>query len=259
MFSTPLGYKLISSDLTGALKRTASQPNVQRESDYYLANITKVKSIDDFLKDDRLFKYAMKAFGLQEMDYAKAFMRKVLAEGVDKSDSFANSLTDPRYREFAEAFNFARYGGGATVFERTQKGTVDRYVRQTLELDAGASNEGVRLALYFQRKASTVTTPLHLMADRALLKVTQVALGIPESTGAMDIDKQAAMITSKLDVEDLKTPGKLDKFLERFTALWEIENPTTPPASAILQLVDGSSSGIGLDLLQQIQSVRKGR
>jgi hypothetical protein len=64
------------------------------------------------------------------------------------------------------------------------------------------------------------------MADRALLKVTQVALGLPEATGTMDIDRQAELITKKLDIEDLKEPGKLDKFLERFTALWEIENPT---------------------------------
>lgn len=259
MFSTPIGYKLIASDLTAALKRTASQPSVQRESEYYLANITKIKSIDDFLKDDRIFKYAMKAFGLQEMDYAKAFMRKVLTEGIDDPQSFANSLTDPRYREFAETFNFARHGGTATIFDRAQQGTVDRYVRQTLEVDAGASNEGVRLALYFQRKAASVATPFHLMADRALLKVTQIALGIPEATGTMDIDKQAAMISNKLDVEDLKEPEKLDKFLERFTALWEIENPTAAPTSGIAELVTGSSSGIGMDLLQQIQRVRNGR
>lgn len=259
MFSTAVGYKLIASDLTAALKRTASQPSVERESEYYLANITKIKSVDDFMADDRIFKYTMKAFGLEDMDYAKAFMRKVLTEGIDDPKSFANSLTDTRYREFAETFNFARYSTTTTVFDRAQQGTVDRYVRQTLELDAGQSNEGVRLALYFQRKAEGVETPFHLMADRALLKVTQVALGIPEATGTMDIDRQAEMISNKLDIEDLKEPEKLDKFLERFAALWEIENPTSAPSSGLLQLVNGSNSGIGMDLLQQIQNVRNGR
>jgi hypothetical protein len=259
MFSTAVGYKLIASDLTAALKRTASQPSVERESEYYLANITKIKSVDDFMADDRIFKYTMKAFGLEDMDYAKAFMRKVLTEGIDDPKSFANSLTDTRYREFAETFNFKRYSTTTTVFDRAQQGTVDRYVRQTLELDAGQSNEGVRLALYFQRKAEGVETPFHLMADRALLKVTQVALGIPEATGTMDIDRQAEMISNKLDIEDLKEPEKLDKFLERFAALWEIENPTSAPSSGLLQLVNGSNNGIGMDLLQQIQNVRNGR
>jgi hypothetical protein len=43
----------------------------------------------------------VEAFGLGDMAYAKAFMRKVLAGGVKDSDSFANKLTDPRYRELA--------------------------------------------------------------------------------------------------------------------------------------------------------------
>ncbi len=257
MFSTPIGYKLIASDLTASLKRTSEQPSVQRESEYYLANIKTIKSVDEFIKNDRVFKYAMKAFGLEDMNYAKAFMRKVLNEGIDDPQSFANKLTDTRYKEFAETFNFARYTTGTTIFERTRQGTVDRYVRQTLEIDAGSTNEGVRLALYFQRKAASVATPLHLLADRALLKVTQVALGIPAATATMDIDRQVEMISKKLDVEDLKEPAKLNKFIERFTALWEIDNPTAPPSNGITQLFNGYDSVIGYDLLTQMQNIRK--
>jgi len=257
MFSTPIGYRLIASDMTAALKRTADQPVVQRESEYYLKTIKTIKSIDEFIGNDRVFKYAMKAFGLEDMDYAKAFMRKVLTEGIDDRQSFANQLSDTRYKEFAETFNFARYTTGATIFERTRQGTVDRYVRQTLEVSAGESNEGVRLALYFQRKAASADTPFHLMADRALLKVTQIALGIPEATSTMDIDRQAEMITKKLDVEDLKDPAKLDKFIERFTALWELENPSAPPMATITQLFTGMETGIGYDLLTQMQNIRK--
>jgi len=257
MFSTPIGYQLIASDMTAALKRTSEQPVVQRESAYYLETIKTIKSVDEFLNNDRVFKYAMKSFGLQEMDYAKAFMRKVLTEGIDNPQSFANKLTDRRYAEFAETFNFARYTTGTTVFERTRQGTVDRYVRQDLEMTAGASNEGVRLALYFQRKAASAETPYHLMADKALLKVTQIALGIPASASSMDIDRQAEMITKKLDMEDLKDPAKLDKFIGRFTTLWEIENPAKPPMSGVLQLFADNESLFSQDLLGQMQKVRR--
>jgi hypothetical protein len=243
--------------MTAALKRTSEQPVVQRESAYYLETIKDIKSVDEFLNNDRVFKFAMKAFGLQEMDYAKAFMRKVLTEGIDSPDSFANKLTDRRYAEFAETFNFARYTTGTTVFERTRQGTVDRYVRQDLELTAGATNEGVRLALYFQRKAASAETPFHLMADKALLKVTQIALGIPAAASTMDIDRQAELITKKLDMEDLKDPAKLDKLIGRFTALWEIENPATPPMSGVLQLFADNQSMFSQDLLGQMQKIRK--
>jgi hypothetical protein len=97
----------------------------------------------------------MKAHGLGDMTYAKAFMEKVLEEGVD-AISFANSLSDKRYAEFAKTFNFKAFGEATTSFTKTQQGVVDKYLRQTLEEQAGDENQGVRLALYFQRKAETI-------------------------------------------------------------------------------------------------------
>jgi hypothetical protein len=208
------------------------------------------------MKNDRVYRYAMRAFGLEDMTYAKAFIRKVLSEGIDRKDAMANKLVDPRYRELAETFNFARYTTATTSFSRTQQGTVDRYVRQTLEVDAGQTNEGVRLALYFQRAAPRATSAYALLADRALLKVTQVALGLPASTGALDIDKQAELISKKLNVADLKEPAKLEKMLERFTALWEIENPSTPAATGPAALISGAGGLLDSDLLSRIQSLR---
>lgn len=142
MLTTLASYRVISKDLPRSLSNTAAAPQVKRDSEYYLANIENVKSIDDFMADDRLFRYAAKAFGLGDMAYAKAFLRKVLTEGITKSDSFANTLSDPRYREFAEAFNFAQFGETTTLFDVTKQGTVDRYVRQTLEENAGKDNDG---------------------------------------------------------------------------------------------------------------------
>ena len=69
-------------------------------------------------------------------------------------------------------------------------------MRQTLEENAGAQNEGVRLALYFQRKAEASKSAYEILADPALLKVVQTALGIPPETGTQDIDRQAALISA---------------------------------------------------------------
>ena len=258
MSTTIAAFRQISSNLPSTLDQVAKDPQVERESEYYLANISKIKSIDDFMGNDRIYRYVMKAYGLEEMTYAKAFIRRALTEGVDDSDSFANRLADPRYKELVADFNFERYGETTTVFSRTQQGTVDRYVRQTLEVQAGDSNDGVRLALYFQRKADTVTTPYALLADKALLKVTQVMLGLPEASGSLDIERQADLISKKLDIEDLKDPEKLDKMLTRFTALWDLDNAQPAP---ILSLFDTASSGGGIatDLLSQVQkTLRRG-
>lgn len=256
MLSATASYQVITADLTRSLKLTAQRPEVSRPTEYYLKNIANIKSIDDFLDNTRIYQYAMKAFGLEDMTYAKAFMRKVLEEGIDSSSSFANSLSDQRYKEFAEAFNFKRLGEATTAFERTQQGTVDKYVRMTLEQNAGLEDEGVRLALYFERKAPTIKSALSLLADRALLKVTQVALGLSEATGALPIDKQVAIISKRLDVEDLKDPEKLQKFITRFTSLWETQKEPVGFSNALL--IGQPTMGIGADVLASIQNLRFG-
>jgi hypothetical protein len=113
--NTYLSYQLIMKDIDRSLDRVENQPIVDRETKYYLENITKVKTIDEFVKNDRLFRFAMKAHGLEDMAYAKAFMVKALKEGIASPDSFANKLTDKRYAEFVKSFNFAAHGELATV------------------------------------------------------------------------------------------------------------------------------------------------
>jgi hypothetical protein len=74
MLSTIAGYQMISSNMVRSLQQTARQPDLSRDTTYYLAHIGDVKSIGDLLADSRLFSYAM-TYGLSDMTYAKAFIR----------------------------------------------------------------------------------------------------------------------------------------------------------------------------------------
>ncbi|QPC91112.1 DUF1217 domain-containing protein [Mesorhizobium sp. INR15] len=372
MLSTITSFQLITKDIAKSLDRIEQQPTVDRDTKYYLDNITKVKSIDDFVKNDRLFKYAMKAYGLESMDYAKAFMVKALKEGVTDPNSFANKLTDKRYADFVTAFNFAAngadatiyskaqqlvtknyaiqaqiagvdpnsdyvkgettyylanipkvksiddlmgnsrlytyalaafgldsatedkdqikavlqggvsdpksvantlknpayaalasafnfqaYGTNATTYNAAQQPTVDKYMRQSLEEDAGKSNEGVRLALYFQRKAPTITNWYDVLADTALASVARTALGLPDSFATADVDKQAQLFGQKLNIADFSDPQKLGKFLTRFTSMWEINNPTSTAVTSVSVLfAQPITVGISTDLMMSMQKLR---
>lgn len=258
MLTTISNYRLFSSNLERTLNSTAKQPQVARETEYYLANIEKVKSIDDFLGNDRLYRYAMKAWGLEDMTYAKAFMRKVLTEGVSSSQSFANKLSDTRYRQFATAFDFAANGETATTLDAAKQGTVDRYVRQKLEQDAGSQNEGVRLALYFERSASNITSAYSILGDKALLKVVQTSLGLPTTMSLLDIDRQAEMITDRLDLADLKDTKKLQSFLTSFAAKWDIDNQSTSQTSPVALLIQPTETGVSSNLLTSLQNLKLG-
>ena len=372
MLNTYTSYMLIAKNIGKAIDRVENQPTVERETEYYLKNIVKVKSVDELLKDDRLFRYAMKAHGLEDMAYAKAFMKKVLNEGIAKPGAFANKLTDKRYAEFVKSFNFAELGANATTYNQTQKGAVDKYLaavklgggnpdsdatkaevkyyldnivkvksskdllandrlytfamkafglsssipnkemmakvldggvrdpksyanqmvdkrfaafastynfealgadtttinasqkpatekffRQKLEEDAGKDNEGVRLALYFQRKAPGIKNFYEVLADPAMGKVMRTALGLPASFANADIDRQVKFFEQKMKVSDLSDPKKLDQFLKRFTSLWELENPSSPTAQSTGILFGMPNTyGVSTDLLFAMQKLR---
>lgn len=257
MTTTYTSYRLISQDIGKSLDRVAERPDVARETEYYLANIGNIKSVDEFMEDSRLYNYALKAQGLDDMAYAKAFIRKVLTEGVKNEDAFANQLSDSRYADLAKTLNFAEFGAAATSFDAAQQGVVDKYARETLEQDAGTDNAGVRLALYFERTAPTMTSAMDILADDAMTKVFLTAFQLPSELIGSDIDKQAALIEKTIDIEDLKDPEKVGKLLERFTIMWEMENPseTYDPLT-----VFGSSTGYGIspDLLISINSLKIG-
>lgn len=258
MLSTAMSFNLINRDMGKSLKQVGQQPEVKRESDYFLKTIGNIKSMDAFLANDRVYRFAMKAFGLSDMIYAKAFVRKVLTDGIDSNKSFANQLADPRFRDFAATFNFKSTGSATTAFDKAQQGVVDKFLQSTLEQQAGQQNEGVRLALYFQRKASGVTSAYSILADPALLKVAQVALGLPASTSAANIETQANLISSKIDIEHLDEPAVLSKFLTRFTSMWELNNGgSSGAANSIATLYGGSAQSLtSPDLMMSIQSLR---
>lgn len=257
MTTTYTSYKLIAADLQSSLNRVAEQPDVKRETEYYLSKIGSVKSVDDFFADSRLYNYAMKAHGLEDMAYAKAFMRKVLTEGVDSEDAFANKLSDSRYKDLVESLNFARHGEAATAFDRAQKGVVEKYNRQTLEVNAGADNTGVRLALYFERMASSITSGYSIIADDALSQVVRTALQLPFEFAASDVDRQAAYYENALNLEDFQDSAKVGAFLERFTSIWEIDNPTGT-YDPLTVFHSSSLTGISTDLLISINNLKLG-
>src|SRR6266571_537953 len=222
MLSTIADYTRITSNMGKSMTQVATEPDVSRDTDYFLSHIGNVKTIDDFLKDYKLYSYAMKAYGLSDMTYAKAFMRKVLTEGVSSKDAFANKLSDTRYREFATAFNFAANGANATQTTQATTGT-----------------------------ATSITNSYQILADKALTQVVQTAFGWSPTVSSGDIDAQAKMITSKINFTDFQDPAKVTKFVQRFAAMWDATQAQTDSngnsTNPALILIGGASTTSSMD------------
>jgi hypothetical protein len=260
MISTSVRYQMISKNIAQTKAQIEKDPTVKRETDYFKANIKNVKNIDEFLKDDRLYKYAMKAFGLEDMIFGKGLIKKMLQEGVTNPLSMANKMTNPLYKEFAKAFDFKSKGEATTWDPKLTTDTVARYVQMSLEKREGEQNQGVQLAMYFKRKAPSVTKTMGILADKALLKFVQTTFGIPQNASKADLDIQVRNLEKHINVKDLQDPKKVDKLIQRFSAMWDVTNPSTMTAAPTLTLFDPSSAqqGFSVDLMMSIAKLRPG-
>jgi hypothetical protein len=236
----------------------ASEASVKLQTNYFLNNIGSVTSATQLVNNSRLYNYVMNAFGLGDMTNAKALITKVL-EGGTGAKSFAASMNDPRYTALAAAFDFSTNGAATTTSETTQQTTVSNFYEQTLENNIGQQNQGAQMALYFKRMASQITSPYSILADQTLLKVVETAFNLPSTLSLESVDTQANEISQLLNVSQLQNPTYLQKFIGRFTAEYDAQNPTggnpnTAPTIALLV----SQPGISQSLLLSIANLKMG-
>ncbi|MGE0627005.1 MAG: DUF1217 domain-containing protein [Hyphomicrobiaceae bacterium] len=230
--------------LHGSLAGDSTQAKEQETADarYYYQTIGSIGTVDELLKDRKLVEFMVEAYGFKSGEVSDSVLKRALTSDPFDMTSFVNTTSDRRLRDLAAAFNFGTDGKAMQVPLSSAQDrdnilqTFDGYLRQSIETTEGESNVGVRLALYFQRMAPTITSSYSILADKALFEVVRTALGLPDTMANIDIDKQAAMIEDKLKLDDLKDPAKLDRFIARFGALYDLNNDQTPdPILALFQ------------------------
>jgi hypothetical protein len=171
--STYTSYLVVNRDMKSSLERVANQGTVAADTKYYEENIGKVNSIDEFLGDYRLYSYAMKSYGLGDMTYAKAYMRKVLESDVTDATSFAARLTDKRYADFAAAFSF-----GTT--EKTAQTSVQKDGLVKAYSDSFTNEEtSIKSEInYYNSTIGTVTSVDQLLSNSRLKTYVLDAFGL---------------------------------------------------------------------------------
>lgn len=257
MLTATILYNAITRDYSTSLATAAKQPTVERSTGEFLANIGKITSAKQLVSNSQLYNYVLTAFGLQDMAYAKALITKVLNGGTAVS-GFAHSLHDPRYTALVNTFNFAAKGTATTSDTAAMQTVVNNYNEQTLETNTGQQNQGAQQALYFKRMAPNIKDAYSILADRTLLKVFQTAFSVPASMSFLNIDTQAKEITQLLDVSKLQDPTFLNKFLQRFTATYDAQNPSTGISSTPTNALLVTSTGISSSLLLSLANLKLG-
>jgi len=85
----------------------------------------------------------------------------------------------------------------------------------------------------------------------------QTAFGLSASMSQQGIDQQAQTIGKLVNIADLQKPAYLQKLIERFTANYDVNNPSTTSTTPTNAL-EISSPGISQSLLLSIASLPQG-
>ncbi|MGE7371271.1 DUF1217 domain-containing protein [Neorhizobium sp. NPDC001467] len=233
------------------------------ETKYYSEKMLGIKTAAEFISDDRLTKVLLTAYDIDPKTVDKDFLKQVFASDLNDPKSFVNQQTNTVWAEILGTFNFDTKGnlakrddGSAIQTQGKILATENRFTRQTLEEEQGESNNGVRLALYFERMAKSITSAYDILGDTALLEFFRTSFSLPEEFSNLDVDKQAALVKKYMNLEDLTDPEKVKTMINKFTALYDLENDNSSSSALSILTGNAAAGGISADLLYSISQYR---
>ncbi len=182
----------------------ASAP-VVRDTTYFEETIGTVRTAEELVGDRRLLRVALGAFGLQDDIDNRYFLRRVLEDGTFGDGALANRLSDSRYREFARAFGFGDLDPPRTVLSDFGAEITSAYRDRQFEIAVGAQDETMRLAMGLDRALDRIIGTdtsddgrwFAVMGELPVRRVFEGALGLPASTGALDLDRQLSIFRTR--------------------------------------------------------------
>jgi Protein of unknown function (DUF1217) len=259
--SAMLGYRMVEATLDKQIEAFRKSGQMSRDIDYVRDKIGKIGNAEELVKDYRLYRIVLSAYGLDSQIGSQALMKRVLSEDPADDKSMANRLVDSRYREIARAFDFHASGNAKLQTPAFVDGLIDRYVTAEFEKRTEQTNPGVRLALYFKRMAPNVTSWYQVLGDKPLYEVVRTALQIPAAGSQTGIDGQAKLLERRIGLDSLKDPQALERLIGRFLANYDRTNaPATVSVANLIQPLaplSGGTTSLGASTILGLASLRR--
>ena len=239
---TSTALTLVDSTRDRQIEILRSRPEHARAITAFRERIADVQTAEQLIEDRELYVFVMKAFDLEDQIFGKALIQKLLESDVDDRTALVNRLTDPRFREMYETLDFGENGVGNsnTLDARWREDMVDRYLDAQFISDVYDQNESVGAVLEFRAKVADIARPLAILKARATAAFLRRALGFPDIIGTANIDRQADLIASRLDLETLSDPEVVDKLVRKYAALSNVFDTQQVTQNAAVQLVQSA-------------------
>jgi len=245
--------------------RFSKQATVQQKVTAAENAVTKAKTIDELLNNRRFMEFALSAYGLESEIDKKGLLARVLKSDLNKKDSLAYRVNDPRFLELTRALQFQSLGTNNIKTPAVFEALKQRYLKSEFEKSQGEQSPGLREALYFKGNIAAATGSIYsILGDRTLREVVTKTLGIPREFAVQSVETQAATVSRKIDISKFKDKVFVDKFIQRYLNTVDQETSSKSGTQSLYSTLLGDSSASGgginltgvLDVLQGVNARR---
>ena len=245
------GWAFLQRTLESQTEEFSKAPLNSRDMAYFREKIGTIVSAEELVADFRLLRISLAAFGLQDDQNNKAFIRTVLADGTTNNDALANRLADKRYRTFSEAFGFGEVALPKTLNSGFADTILSRFQQQEFERAVGEQDQDMRLALTLTRELpeliekgySNDTAWLSVMGNPPLRAVFETAFALPDTFGLLDLDRQlegfkdkARQVLGTDDLSQIAEQEQTDELLRFYLGRSQINSSFQVASSASIAL-----------------------
>ncbi|CUH78329.1 DUF1217 domain-containing protein [Tropicibacter naphthalenivorans] len=217
----------------------------------------------DLFNDVRLMLATFNLFDLPSRDDRVSFASRILESDRDVPTSLVNSITDPRYQAFYNAFDFTEPPQGRVYPEGFADAIVENYLDRQFEIAAGEADPTMRVALSIERDLSQLLSNstandsrwYGVMASKPLREVFETVFQLPsDSFGTLDVERQLEDLKARAErffgtdkLADFANDDNLKELRRRYLVQKEALNfAPVSSTNVVLSLLSGASAGGGL-------------
>lgn len=208
----------------------------------------------DFFGDFGVLLSTLDLMDLPRSDRFVPYTGRVLQSDPDDPNALVNLEPDPRYAALQSALNFQPVETGHSYPDGFSDAIAQRYVDRQFEVQVGAQDESMRIALSFERDLEDVVSAsssvnsgwYSVMASGPLRAVFENVLGLPSGFGSLDVDQQLTIFKDRAETRY----GTFDlAALNTAETREQIRNDYLLQSDVGLQATSASSASLVLALL----------
>lgn len=242
------GWRFLERTIDNQKAAFNESVTVKSAAENFREKIGNVTSAEDLVNDRRLLDVALGAFDLSDDINNKYFIQKVLEDGTLDDDALGNRLSDKRYLELSKAFGFGDFDTPNTVLSTFADDIIQRYEDKSFEVAVGNVDSDLRLALNLSTSLDDIVDStdnenaqwFSVMGSPPMRRVFEVALGLPSSIGAIDLDQQLKVFKESAErlfdtdkVAELNNPEKEEEIIRLFLLRSQVQSSTAISGGSI--------------------------